>query len=77
MREILRAAVTRKPIVALLELDKSKGGMSRSEIRAKLLEADAPCERFFSQYDNKYAMWGLDAEVQRYRPRCLNAGQVM
>jgi hypothetical protein len=56
MRELLRAAVTRKPIVAMLEPEASKGGMSREEIRAKLLEADEPCEKHGAQYPNKYVM---------------------
>jgi len=66
MREILRAKVTKKQVIALLELEEKHGGMARDEIRAKLREDDEPCEKHGTQYPNKYTMWGLAAEVQSW-----------
>jgi hypothetical protein len=66
MRELLRAAMTRTPIIAMLELDEQHGGMSHDAIRATLREADAPCEKYGTQYANKYALWGLTKEVQSW-----------
>jgi hypothetical protein len=65
MRELLRAVVTGKPIVVLLELETDKGGLTRAEIRHALYGCDAPCtSRSGVEYENKFAMWGLDAEVR-------------
>jgi hypothetical protein len=58
--------VTKKQVIALLELEEKHGGMARDEIRAKLREDDEPCEKHGTQYPNKYAMWGLAAEVQSW-----------
>jgi hypothetical protein len=66
MREILRAVVTKKPIIALLELEEKHGGMSRHQIHAKLHENNEPCAKYDTLYPNKYAMWGLAAEVQSW-----------
>ena len=52
MRELLRAAVTGKPIVALLELEAKHGGIDRSEIIDHLQKANSMYER-----------WGLSSEV--------------
>jgi hypothetical protein len=52
--------------MALLELEEKHGGMSRQQIRAKLLHADEPCEKHGTLYPNKYAIWGLAAEVQSW-----------
>ena len=46
MREILRAVVTGKPMVALLEPEASHGGMTQEQIYEQLVNADAPCERW-------------------------------
>lgn len=66
MRELLRAVVTGKPIVALLELEANKGGLSREEIRARLLAADARCEKRGTVFQSKHAMWGLKEEVHSW-----------
>ena len=66
MREILRAHVTGKPIVALLELEEKHGGLTHEQIMARLQAADAPCEKAGVQYASKYAMWGLEEEVQSW-----------
>ena len=55
MREILRAVVTGKPIVALLEPEAKHGGLKQEEIRAQLLEADG-----------NYVKWGLAKEVESW-----------
>ena len=50
----------------MLELEASKGGLSRDEIHRQLLEADEPCEKRGTNYSSKYAMWGLDEEVKSW-----------
>ena len=52
MRELLRAVVTAKPILALLEPEKRRGGLSMEEIGDQLAAADSQYER-----------WGLQKEV--------------
>lgn len=76
MREMLRAVVTMKPMIALVELDKDHGGMSFDEIRAKLLEADAPCEKSGTQHPNKYAMWGIASEVESWGYHLPTGGEL-
>lgn len=63
MREILRAVVTRKPILPLLELETSHGGLTKEEVLDFLRDADRPCEKRKGHYSSKYEMWGLDKEV--------------
>jgi len=63
MRELLRATVTEKQIVAMLEPEAAKGGLSLTEIENSLLRADSPTLRDGTQYASCYEMWGLDAEV--------------
>ena len=55
MREILRARVTGKPIVTLLEPEAKHGGLTDKEIHQQLDQASA-----------KYNNWGLDKEVERW-----------
>lgn len=55
MRELLRAAVTSKPIVALLEPEAKHGGLTDEQIHAQLREADG-----------YYEAWGLSAEVESW-----------
>ena len=62
MRELLRAVVTRKPILALLEPERNKGGLSREEIRQQLADAAASA----AGAPSPYAKWGLDAEVESW-----------
>ena len=64
--EILRAVVTGKPLFALLELEAKHGGLTREEIHAALLECDTPVEKHGLRYTSKYAMWGLDKEVESW-----------
>jgi hypothetical protein len=64
--ELLRAVVTRKPVIALLEVEAKHGGMARETIREKLLATDEPCERDGTMHTSWYQMWGLDAEVEQW-----------
>ena len=56
MRELLRAVLTGKPMVAMLEPEAKHGALSPDEIRAQLDEADAPSEKNGVQFPSKYAM---------------------
>jgi hypothetical protein len=64
MREILRAVVKRKPILAMLEPEREKGGLTQDEIFREVHEADTTCEKAGKWYSSKYVLWGLDAEVK-------------
>lgn len=66
MRELARAKVTGKPIVALIEPEAKQGGMEPDEIRGQLQAADAPCEKQGIVFPSKYVMWGLTAEVESW-----------
>ena len=55
MRELLRAMVTGKPIVTLLEPEAKHGGLTNKEVRQQL-----------DQASGKYVNWGLDKEVERW-----------
>lgn len=55
MREVIRAVVTGKPIVALLEPEAKHGGLTDEDIRQQL-----------DQAGDKYAKWGLDKEVESW-----------
>ena len=50
MREIISATTKGKPIIALIELDASHGGLTNAQILSQLLEAEA-----------SYSKWGFDA----------------
>jgi len=52
MRELVSTTTKRKPIIALIDPDASRGGLSVEEVRAQLLEAQA-----------SYAKWGFDANT--------------
>ena len=56
MRELLRATVTNKPIIAMLEPEASKGGLTREQIRTELETAESTL----------IANWGLDAELAEW-----------
>ena len=66
MRELLRAVVTGKPIVALLEPEAKKGAMTVEEVREQLQVADEPFTRDGVEYTSKYDMWGLALEVKSW-----------
>ena len=66
MREILRAVVTGKPMIALLELEKNNAKLTEEEIREALMSCDAPCTKGTQTYSSKYNMWGLDKEVESW-----------
>jgi hypothetical protein len=53
MRELVRAVLLKKPIVALFEPEARKGGLTQEQFRQQLMEAHAKC-----------ASWGLEAEVE-------------
>ena len=50
MRELVSSTTMAKPIIALVEPDAPRGGLSLEEVRAQLLEAEG-----------SYAKWGFDA----------------
>ena len=77
MRELLRAVVTDKPIVALLESEEKHGGLTRDEIEAQLRSADEPCDKNGTNYDSKYAMWKLAGEVQSWGYAMPSAQQLI
>lgn len=67
MRELLRAVVTGKPVVALLESEEGKGSLTSEEVGTLLADAEAPCrDRGGAQFPSKYAMWGLADEVKSW-----------
>ena len=76
MREILRAVLTGKPIITMLEPEAKHGGMTTEEVLQQLKDADAPCEKRGTQYTTKYAMWGLDNEVRTWGYPMANAEQL-
>ena len=49
MRELVATTMKRKPTIALVDPDASRGGLSLDEVRAQLIEAEA-----------SYAKWGFD-----------------
>ena len=66
MRELLRAVVTKKRILTLLELDAKHGGLTQDTIRVQLNAASAPCSKGDSEYASMYHMRGLTSEVERW-----------
>jgi len=50
MRELVASTRMRKPIIALIDNDASRGGLSLDEVHARLLKAEG-----------SYAKWDLDA----------------
>ena len=46
MRELVSAVGSKKPIVAVLEMDTNHGAMSREEILARLIQADTKYEEW-------------------------------
>jgi hypothetical protein len=66
MRELLRAVVTGKPIVALLEPEKRKGGLTQDDILEQLQQAARPCKQNGVAYYNMYAFWGLADELVQW-----------
>ena len=73
MRELLRAVVTGKPIVTLVESEARHGGMTTEEVRMDLEEADAPYKIHDTNHASKYAMWELDKEVESWGYAMPNA----
>ena len=76
MREILRAVLTGKPIITMLEPEAKHGGMTKEEVLQQLKDADAPCEKRGTLHATKYAMWGLDNEVRTWGYPMANAEQL-
>ena len=52
MRELVASTRMRKPIIALIDPDASRGGLSLDEVHAGLLKAEG-----------SYAKWGFDTET--------------
>ena len=67
MRELLRAVVTGKPIVTLVESEARHGGLTTEAVRMDLEEADAPCKIHDTNHASN-AMWELDKEVESWGP---------
>lgn len=65
MRELLRAVVTRKPLVALLEPEQRKGGLTEGQILEQLQEAGLSNEKS-GVWASMYERWGLAAEVSHW-----------
>ena len=65
MRELMRAVVTQKPMVCLMEPEPARGGMTREQVRASLEAADAKCIE-----------WGLNDEVAAWGYPMLKAKQL-
>ena len=61
MRELVSSTVKRKPIIALIDLEASHGGMTLSEIEQQLFEADA-----------LYAKWAFNNEPEAPRAKALH-----
>ena len=55
--------VTSKPIVALLEPEVKKGGLTDIEIKERLTTAASPCKKHGVSFASMYEMWGLVVEV--------------
>ena len=66
MRELVRATVTAKPIIAVVEPDAKHGGLGIEEVSEELRQMSAPMERNGMSYEGRYKMWGLDAEIQAW-----------
>jgi len=54
MRELVAAAIQQKPIVTLVDTDISRGGISASEVRRQLIEAE-----------DSFGKWGFDDTTPR------------
>lgn len=78
-RELLRAVVTGKPIILMLELEEKHGGLRdvhRRPVKAAAIRqaihghlqaaASEPCDKRGVSYTNRYAMWELDVEVKEW-----------
>jgi len=66
MREMLRATLTHKPILAMLEPETIHGGLSIDEVRSQLRACELPCEKHGKTFASKFAMWGLQEEVKTW-----------
>lgn len=55
MRELLRAVISKKPIICLLEPEGKRGGLTSDQILRRLKEAE-----------HRYASWGLTDEVETW-----------
>jgi hypothetical protein len=71
VRELLRAAVTGKPLVTLLEPEVKHGGLSQHEVFQQLSEADSPCEKSGTMFPSRFAMWEMDKEVMNWGYKML------
>ena len=74
MREFLRAVVTGKPMVTLMESEAKKGGLTQNRVLQQLCEAAAPCKKNDKAYPSKYAMWGLTKEMVSWGYEMPSAG---
>ena len=60
MREIVSSTAKQKPIIALIDPDVSRGGMSLNEVKTQLVEAD-----------ELYAKWAFNEEPGALRGEAL------
>ena len=64
MRELLRAVVTGKPVVTLMESEQKHGGLTEAEVKQQLHDASSPFEKKEGEkYHSMYAMWELTDEL--------------
>ena len=74
MREFLRAVVTGKPMVTLMESEAKKGGLTQNRVLQQLCEAATSCDKNGKAYPSKYAMWGLANEMTAWGYEMPSAG---
>ena len=66
MRELLRAVTTGVPIIAMLEAQATKGGLTLAQVFDQLTAAGKPCEKNGKRFESMYEMWGLTGEVSSW-----------
>jgi hypothetical protein len=52
MRELVSSTIRKKPVIALVDSDGSRGGLTREQVHLQLIHAD-----------DSYPKWGFDPEV--------------
>ena len=67
MRELLRAVLKKKPIVAMFETDAKHGAITIEQIEERLCDA---------KLQPMYAQWGLDEEVKNWKHELPTAAEL-
>lgn len=76
MRELLRAAVTKKPAITMLESEKHHGGMLLEDVDVMLSELDTSCEKNGRRFASMYELWGLTNEVKEWQYAMPHAAEL-